>query len=246
MSGIVKVENLSIAYQAGEIFSKLSFEIKKGDYIGLAGPNGSGKTSLLKALLGLLRFKEGKIELFGEDIKNFSQFQKIAYLPQLTNQHNLFPAKLSEVVLSGLAGLSKEKRKAHALNLNKILKDLSLESLAHKSFASLSGGQKQKALLARALIREAELLILDEPSTALDPIARSQFYSILEQENKEKGTSIIMVSHDTAEIGRYAKTLFYLNQELVFFGPFSEFCKSSKMREYFGDFSQHIICHQHD
>jgi len=245
MSLIVKVENLSVVYNDLPAVTDVSFQVSAGDYIGLAGPNGAGKSSLVKALLGLTSVNSGKIELFGQELSNFSQWEKIAYLPQ-KHQHNLlFPASVLEVVVSGLAGMPQiaaDLAKERARNL---LQDLSMSETESKLFSRLSGGQQQRVLLARALIREPQLLILDEPTTALDPQVREKFFALLEKINKEKGTAIIMVTHDTADIGRYAHSLFYLDIKLIFFGPFADFCHSPAMQSYFGDFAQHLICHQH-
>ena len=144
--------------------------------------------------------------------------------------------------LSGVTGLSKPQIHERAQML---LADLDLAAKEKQLFSRLSGGQQQRVLLARALIREPELLILDEPTTALDPQVREKFFTLLERYNQEKGMAIIMVTHDTADIGRYARKLAYLDQRLIFFGDFAEFCHSQEMKDYFGDFSQHIICHQH-
>ncbi len=246
MSIIAKIKNISVIYNDRPAVNGVSFDISAGDYIGLAGPNGAGKTSLVRALLNLTPINSGEIKLFGQDLSKFSKWDKIAYLPQKHEYNRLFPASVLEVVASGLAGvpgaLNKEaERKAHDL-----LVDLAMAEMSNKLFSRLSGGQQQRVLLARALIREPELLILDEPTTALDPQVREKFFALLTKANQEKGTAIIMVTHDTADIGRYAKTLLYLDEKLIFFGSYPDFCHSPEMQTYFGGFAQHLICHQHD
>ncbi|MDD2680788.1 MAG: metal ABC transporter ATP-binding protein [Patescibacteria group bacterium] len=246
MSVILKVEQVNIDYNRIPALKEVSFQVESGDYIGLAGPNGAGKSTLVKAILGLEPLGAGSIELFGEQLASFSQWEKIAYLPQKHQYNQLFPASVSEVVLSGLAGLPRKAKQGAEIRIREILTELEIASEEYKLFSRLSGGQQQRVLLARALIRRPELLILDEPTTALDPQVREKFFSILSKINKEKKTTIIMVTHDTADIGRYAESLLYLDRSLVFFGLFSDFCDSKKMQDYFGDFSQHLICHQHD
>ncbi|MBN2884485.1 metal ABC transporter ATP-binding protein [Patescibacteria group bacterium] len=246
MSVILKVKNISIDYNNIPALKDLSFEVKGGAYVGLAGPNGAGKTSLVKAILGLTSLNSGEIELFGQPLSSFSQWEKIAYLPQKHQYNQLFPASVLEVVLSGLAGLSKQPKKESHARARLLLNNLEIGAEENKLFSRLSGGQQQRVLLARALIRQPELLILDEPTTALDPLVREKFFKILNKINKEQGTAIIMVTHDTSDIGRYAESLLYLDRSLIFYGLFSDFCDSKEMKDYFGDFSQHLICHQHD
>lgn len=245
MSNILKVENLNLSYQGRPALQEVSFVLEKGDYLALAGPNGAGKTSLVKSILGLEQIESGQIQLFGRELSNFQTWSKVAYLPQKHQFNPLFPASVLEVLLSGLSGVTKLSKAQSYQRAQILLADLDLEASDKKLFSRLSGGQQQRVLLARALIREPELLILDEPTTALDPQVREKFFSLLSRYNQEKKMAIIMVTHDTAEIGRYAQKLAYLDQRLIFFGDFAEFCHSKQMKDYFGDFSQHIICHQH-
>jgi zinc transport system ATP-binding protein len=109
----------------------------------------------------------------------------------------------------------------------------------------LSGGQQQRVFLARALVSDPELLILDEPSTALDPKTREHFFELAGRLNKDKGVTLIIITHDTAHIGQYAGKLLYLDKQIVFYGGFGDFCQSKEMEKFFGPFSQHLICHQH-
>jgi zinc transport system ATP-binding protein len=245
MSLIIKIENLSFSYQDRLVLKDLSFNLSAGDYLALAGPNGAGKTTLVKNILGLESFNQGSLELFDTPLNSFKEWGKIAYLPQKHQYNPLFPASVFELVLSGANGLDKTKRQEAKNKALSLLQELGLAQEVKVLFSRLSGGQQQRVLLARALIREPELLILDEPTTALDPQVREKFFAILKRYNEDKGTAIIMVTHDTADIGRYAKKLCYLDQEIIFYGDFHEFCHSQKMKDYFGNFSQHLICHQH-
>ena len=122
---------------------------------------------------------------------------------------------------------------------------LDIHEIKDKRIGELSGGQQQRVLLARALIGEPEFLILDEPTTALDPETRDNFFSTLKELNQNQRVTIIIVTHDVADIGKYASKLLYLDKRIIFFGSFENFCSSADMANYFGEFAQHLICHRH-
>lgn len=246
---IISVKNLTVKYGSREVFSGVSFDIEKGDYVGIAGQNGSGKTTLIKALLGLVKQEKGEIAIDGIPLKNFNEWGKIGYLPQsLALSNPLFPASVKEVVALGLLsekqfpkriGPKDEKRIIAALEL------LGISDIKNKLIGELSGGQQQRVFLAHALVSDPEILILDEPTTALDPEIREIFFEILNKLNKEKGVTILLISHDVSHIGNFAKKLLYIDKKAVFFGPFKNFCDSEEMENYFGENLQHSICHQH-
>jgi len=247
---IIEAKNIFVNYGPSEALKDISFVIERGDFVGLAGSNGAGKTTLVKTILGLLPLSKGSIELFEKNQDTFNDWYKIGYLPQKFSTINaLFPATVEEVVTLGLLSVKKfPKRitKADKERAKKIMEELGIIKFAKKMLSELSGGQQQKALLGRALIAEPEILIFDEPSTALDPNSRESFFKLLQSLNKEKGITIILIAHDTGYIGKYANKLLYIDRELIYFGKFSEFCADNKMQSYFGEHEQHIICHQHD
>lgn len=249
MDPIVELKNLSVTYGAISVVDDVSCAIKKGDFIGLVGPNGGGKTTLIKAVLGLLPVSGGEISLFEKEIGVFKDFQKIGYLPQKrTSINSLFPATVAEVVLLGLLSIKKWPKKVSKDDWGKvdaILNDLDIAGIKDKMISELSGGQQQKVLLARALVTEPELLILDEPSTALDPNSRDQFFKYLKDLNSQKNTTIILITHDTGYIGQYANKLLYIDHKLVFFGEISDFCPSGEIKSCFEKSDKHIIWHQH-
>ena len=247
---ILEFNKVTIAYGDSEVVKDISLTISQGDFIGLAGPNGAGKTTLVKAVLGLVPLKSGNITLFSQEIKNFTQWQKVGYLPQKLNSINpLFPASVEEIVSIGI--LSRKKfpkliKNKDRQKISEVLRDLGISNLKHKMFSDLSGGQQQRVVLARSLVSDPELLIFDEPSNALDPESRESFFGYINKLNKEKGTTIILITHDTGYIGQYANKLLYIDKELIYFGSFSEFCESKEMSARFGKVDQHLICHQHN
>ncbi|MFO7569793.1 MAG: metal ABC transporter ATP-binding protein [Smithellaceae bacterium] len=236
---VIRVDSLSFGYQGMDVLSDISFEVGQGDYLGVVGPNGSGKSTLIKTLLGILQNRQGAIALFGQPQSAFRQWHRIGYLPQrLTSLSTGFPGTVEEIVRMGRTG-------ADALKLKNILDMLGIAHLAKRMIGELSYGEQQRAMLARALISEPELLIFDEPTTALDPATRDIFYSLTRDINRSRGTTIILVTHDIGIIGQYARTLLYLDKTVVFSGTFMDFCASTEMTGMFGPVSQHIICHQH-
>lgn len=246
---IISVKDLAVKYGNREVFSGVSFDIEKGDYVGIAGQNGSGKTTLIKALLGLVKPEKGEIYIDGISLKNFNEWSKIGYLPQSLSLSNpLFPASVKEVAALGLLsektfpkriGPKDEERIVAALKL------LGISDIKDKLIGELSGGQQQRVFLAHALVSDPEILVLDEPTTALDPEIRGIFFGILNKLNKEKGVTILLISHDVGHIGNFAQKLLYIDNKAVFFGPFKDFCESEEMENYFGKNLQHSICHQH-
>lgn len=239
---ILEIKNLNFAYGSLPVLEQVSFTVEAGDFIALAGPNGAGKTTLVRLLLGLQAGYNGEIKLFNEPQTEFKNWAHIGYLPQRINNFNpLFPATVREVTGLGLKGNRVEVKQA----VDQALAFFDITHLQDKLVTDLSGGQQQKVFLARAIVSHPQLLILDEPSSALDPESRHSFFMALKKLNEEKGVTIIMITHDTASAGTYAKRLLYLDKTIIFYDSFSIFCRSEEMKKYFGDFSQHLICHQH-
>ncbi len=249
MTAVLSIKNVSFGYGATDVLSDVSFEVNAGDYVALAGPNGAGKTTLIQVMLGLEHRRSGSVKLFGKDSEGFSDWRRIGYLPQRVNVFNrLFPATAEEVVSLGLLACKRYPRKfsrADEAAIQETLELLGIADLKDQPVGELSGGQQQRVFLARALVSGPELLILDEPTTALDPETRVRFFESIGQLNRDKGVTIIIITHDTSHIGGFAAKLLYLDKTAVFYGSFTDFCHSPEMEKYFGHFAQHLICHQH-
>ncbi|HCW32100.1 MAG: ABC transporter, zinc transport system ATP-binding protein [Candidatus Peregrinibacteria bacterium GW2011_GWE2_39_6] len=247
---IIDVKNVSIRFGQNKVIDDISFQVERGDFIGLAGPNGAGKTTLAKAILCLLPLESGTITLFGQHGARFNYFSKIGYLPQKnSNLNSIFPASVEEVVSLGLLAAKKIPKvitKSDQSKVRKTLGELGILKLKNKMLSELSGGQQQRVLLARALVSEPELLVFDEPSTALDPASRNNFFRLIRTLNRKKGITIILITHDTGYIGNYANKLLYIDRRLVYFGEISAFCKPKKGGHFFEKTDNHIIWHQHN
>jgi zinc transport system ATP-binding protein len=247
---VLATEGLTFQYNSTEILADISFRLQAGDYLGLVGPNGSGKTTLIKLILGLLQPSKGEIVLFGSNLAEFKDWRKVGYLPQKINSFNPhFPATVREIVSLGLLSTKKVPRcikRNDDIAINNALELVDIIDIKTELIGELSGGQQQRVLIAKALVSEPELLILDEPTTALDPEAREKFFGTLKDLNENRKVTIIIITHDIGTIGKYASRLLYLDKRLIFYGGFDDFCTSSEMANYFGEYSQHVICHRHD
>jgi len=246
---VLEINKLNCSYNGMEVLANITFRVAAGDYIGIVGPNGSGKSTLIRAVLGLMDSEAGAISLFGSPLSRFSQWHRIGYLPQRIKLFNPnFPGTAEEIVKLGLLT---EGRKACPTTANKkeavdaALEMMGIAHLKKRLIGDLSGGQQQRVLLARAMVNRPELLILDEPTTALDPETREHFYSLVEEVNRREGTTVILVTHDTWSIGKYASRFLYVDKKIIFDGNFDDFCHSAEMTAFFGEHAQHLICHRH-
>jgi zinc transport system ATP-binding protein len=247
---VISVKNLSFRYNSAEVLSDISFDVMPGDYVGLAGPNGSGKTTLVRSLLGLLKPSVGIVSVFGKSPSDFQEWHKIGYLPQkfMASYHH-FPATVKEIVSMGLLSKKRFPKRigpSDEMAIDKALERAGILDIKNNLIHELSGGQQQRVFIAKTIINEPQLLILDEPTIAIDPETRERFFSILENHNQKKKTTIILVTHDVGNIGKYASKMMYLDKRLLFYGTLEEFCHSTDMSHLFGSLSQHLICHRHE
>lgn len=227
---ILDIENLSLSYGKKNIINNLSFNVQKADYIAIIGRNGSGKSTLLKYILNL----DDKIKVSKESKiykgEIFNKKGKIGYLSQNISFSNLnFPATVNEVISSGYIYMNINK-KAKKEKLNAILKELKIEDLKNKKIGNLSGGQRQKVLIARTIIGGKELIILDEPVSSIDETSKKEIYDILDKINKE-GTTIIMITHDLDDAITRAKKIILLDEEQNFYGTTKEYITCKTCRE---------------
>jgi len=227
MENVLQLEKVSFSYANSDVVKDVSFSVEKGDFVGLIGPNGSGKTTLLKIILGIFAPRKGSVNLFGQELKQFTEWNRIGYVPQkATNIEKNFPATVYEVVSMGLLPIQKFP-KIITKNDDKKIKDalsvVKMEKYSQKRITELSGGQQQRVLIAKALVTAPEILILDEPTTGVDQENQKSFYDLLGKLNK-KGMTIILVSHDIGRITQYVTKIASINQKLEFYGSHKKFC----------------------
>jgi zinc transport system ATP-binding protein len=212
LNKLVDIERLTVAYDAKIVLENATFSVFDNDFIGIIGPNGGGKTTLLKALLGLVAPTSGQI-IFYDELKNHQS--PIGYLPQVNKFDNRFPISVYEVILSGLATQKSWKSvfsKKDKSKVDAILSQLGIEKIAHKPIGELSGGQMQRVFLGRAIVSDPKLLILDEPDTYVDNQFESELYKKLKELNKKM--AILLVSHDVGTISAHVKSIACINREL--------------------------------
>lgn len=207
MNHIIEVKNLAFRYSSIPIFENLDFTISQGDFVSLIGNNGTGKSTLLKLLLGELQAPTGEIRIFNKNINNFKDWPNIGYVPQNGLAGNVgFPATVEEIVMANLAsqiGLFRFPNKKHKELVNSTLELVGMGGFSKHLISQLSGGQLQRVLLARALVNSPELMILDEPTTGVDSENVYSFYELLSSLNKQDKLTILMVSHDLARASQY-------------------------------------------
>ena len=207
----IKVDNLTVYYGSNPVIENLSFSVSEGDFLCIIGENGSGKSTLVKTLLGQKQPKSGTVT-YGDGLLQ----TQIGYLPQQSPRRGDFPATAWEVVLSGALDahrlfLSPSEQRLAAENMEL----LGISDLKNKSISRLSGGQRQRVMLARALCATKKLILLDEPTAALDPEATEDFYSLIVKINRTKKITVIMVSHDMGSI-KYATHILHMGDKNEF------------------------------
>ncbi len=211
---IIEIKNLSFSYEKQKILENISLTVDEKDFLAIIGPNGGGKSTLLKLILGINSVQQGSIKTFGErPQKNLS---KIGYVPQNTNVNTDFPIKVIEVVMMGHIGTKRPLfgyAKEEIMCAMGALAQVGMEKFAKKKIGDLSGGQRQRVMIARALCAHPQILILDEPTSSIDVDGQKQIYELLELLNKT--ITIIVVSHDISVILEFANKVVHINKRLT-------------------------------
>lgn len=262
---VLEVQDVSVRYNGTVAVDRINFSVEEGDLLGLVGPNGAGKTTLFRAILGLQKY-HGKIRLFGYEGKQYETLlPMIGYVPQKVNFEPNFPATVSDVVAMGM--LSEKKLLKGALLLQncgccwnrmykpssksgekvqEALKIVELESLKDRRIGELSGGEQQRVFIAKALVNEPVLLILDEPVTGVDVEVQNKFYELLQKINKENNITIVWASHDLMAISRLANKVACMNRSLFFHGEKNEFFTNKDLLRTYAESAMQLHMHNHD
>ncbi len=235
---IIEVQGLNFSYGAHPILKDISFTIEEGDYVAVLGPNGGGKSTLLKIILGLLDPEQGSVRVFGEGIKKLRHRERISYVPQRAAQEEAqFPATVAEVVASGTVAGSPLIGRTQASSQKAVriaLSTADIGQFADRLVYNLSGGERQRVYIARALAGQPKILVLDEPTAGVDVEAQQHFYRFLKQINKDFGLTILFASHDIDVITHQADTVLCINQRLVSHGSTDDVVHSAAFRQLYG------------
>ncbi len=201
---VLEVRDLDVSRGNFKVIEKASFSINRGDYVGIVGPNGGGKTTLLLSMLGQIHRDGGQVKLLGQEIDQFKDWGKVAHVPQdAVNFDNNFPLTVRELVSQGRVGRANLGRRLSEADWNKVdesLELLGITELADRRIGNLSGGEKQRAFVARALVRDPEIIFLDEPLSGVDAETQEKFYMVLSNLNQKRRITLMVVSHDLTAV----------------------------------------------
>lgn len=233
---IVTLQNVSYKYDHKIVLDRVHLQIKRGSFIGLVGPNGGGKTTLIKIILGLIKPDEGSVHLLNKPLSKFKDWNHIGFVSQKSNAFNKgFPATVFEVVSMGLTakiGYFKFFTKKNRSQVLHAIKQVGMEEYTYENIGNLSGGQQQRVFIARALVSEPELIILDEPTVGVDFKNVERFYELLHRLNTEQNITLLLVTHDTSAMTKYATDVVCLNQTLHFHGKPEDYTSLSEKELY--------------
>lgn len=247
MNKAIEIRNLTVRLNGREILSDINHSLQEGRFLGIVGPNGGGKTTLLRILIGLVRPTTGKALVFGKTPKEAVKDGMFGYLPQHMNVDADFPATALDVVFMGLYGRAGIFRRHSAEDKRKpgeILSTMGMSGFEKHIFGALSGGQQQRVSIARALVSDPRILILDEPSTGIDAVGQEDFYHLLKGLQKRFNLTIIMVSHDIGVITSYVDEIACLNRTLHYHGSPLGALNEEVLKELYGK-NIEVIMHSH-
>lgn len=244
----IQLKNVSFSYGGDPVLEHIDVDIKDGEYVGIVGPNGGGKTTLIKLILGILEPSEGEIKIFGHTVEEAKQHYDVGYVSQKVMDLNVsFPATVEEVVASGRSSqsgfLSSSTKKDKEI-IQSALEMTNLTEFRHRLIGSLSGGQRQRVFIARALAREPRILILDEPTVGVDMGSKEKFYSFLATLHKKFKLTILMISHDVDVVAEEVEKIMCINRNLVCHVTAKSFEKEDYFHNLYGEKGQ-ITHHDH-
>ena len=217
---IIECTDVCFSYGNVQILHNVTFAIHRGDYLGIVGPNGGGKTTLLKIMIGLLSAECGSVKLFGTDIKQFKEWWKIGYVPQkATSFDPHFPATVLEAVRMGTfgkRGLFHTSTKEDTALAMAALKKVEMDAFINRPIGDLSTGQQQRVFIARALVSNPEVMFLDEPTTGVDEATQKEFYALLRKLNREYNVTLVFISHDIHALQEEATEIATVNKMVTY------------------------------
>lgn len=252
----ILINNVTVMIGDIVALDDISLTIEKGEFTAVVGPNGGGKTTLIRTILGLQQPTTGSVCVFGQDPRKTNTTSPIGYVPQLVNVDLSYPVSVFDVVLMGvfgLVGVGRRVKRQHLKMADEAIEKVGLSDLKRRPIGRLSGGQRQRAFIARALACRPELLILDEPTTGVDPTTSLNLYSLLRELNS-RGVTIMLVSHDIGVTATYVDKIVCLNRSLVAHGRPEEAITHHNLAAMYGcdvaylhhGKAPHVVVEEHD
>lgn len=211
MEKIIEVKNVSFKYDKEYILKNVNFDVNKGDFVGIIGANGTGKSTLIKLILGILKPDLGEVKINGVNPDKIKSINSIGYVPQVGLSRGIdFPATVTEIVMMNMykeIGLFRFPKKAHIKKAKDILNIVGMSDFHNKRFCDLSGGQQQRVVIAKAMVNNPEILVLDEPTAGIDNKSEIVLYELLDKLHSERKITIVMISHDLEKIKKHSNKL---------------------------------------
>lgn len=246
---IIKIENITFGYGRTNVLDDVSTTIKDGDFMGIVGPNGSGKSTMLKIFLGLLKPQKGTVKVFDTDINKFNQWGKIGYIPQKATSFNQgFPATVEEVVSANLypmVGLAGRIEKNHREKVDEALRIVDMLEYKKRIIGRLSGGQQQRVFIAKSLVSAPRVIFMDEPTVGIDQKSEESFYELMESLNKDRGITLVIVTHDIGAIDKRVNRVLCLSEGKLHEHDCSINEAAEIFKEAYNDHSRSQITHSH-
>jgi len=242
---IISLKNITVRFGEAVALEHVHLSVHEGEIVSIVGPNGGGKTTLLKTILGIVKPHTGSIGVLGHTPHASDLKGDVGYLPQSNMYTQYFPVNAFDVVSMSFHAKKRIGQKFTAENQKRVIESLALVGMADHiniPFGNLSGGQQQRVLIARALAGNPKILILDEPSTGLDAVAQDTFYHLLHTIREKTGVTIVMVSHDIGSVSIYADQIACLNRRIHFHGKPQDGIPDKALEKTFGQ-SIHFLVH---
>ena len=247
---IFDIKNLNFSVKDQSILSNISLEIFSAEYIAIIGPNGGGKTTLIRMLLGLDKPTNGEIRIFGKKLSSFKAWYKIGYVPQRASHvDSSFPATVLDIVKMGRTsqrGIFGAFTQEDKDMVHDAMSKMDILDLSNKMVGTLSGGQRQRVMIARALASKPEILILDEPNTGVDMVSQKSFYALLRKLNKEDSITIVFITHDIGVIADDIARLFTINQKAIICNNPKQTLSCEDMSKLYGIDAHLLHNHKHE
>jgi len=247
----LQVDNLCVKADNRHLIENITFSVEDGKIIAIIGPNGAGKTTLIKAILGLVPYETGTVSLFGRPFKNNHSDIKVGYVPQRLEFDRTIPLTVAELLgftVPPVYNIPFMKRKGAREHIDGLLKIVGAQALAQRGIGSLSGGELQRVMIAKAIVNDPKILFLDEPASGVDIEGQERFHDLVKRLNKEKGLTVILISHDLNVVYRYADNVLCMNRKLICTGRPEETLTDEVIKSMYGEMMGAYIhsCHEHD